>query len=119
MESRQDWCRSSHEPAPTGRLGCTVDGASRAPCIRLTGSLDHSTITKFREVASTQLRESTAPITVDLSHLEDIDIAGVAGCVYISLTARQHDAQVVFASPTPTVRRVMEYTELDKLLDVE
>jgi anti-anti-sigma factor len=119
MPSRHDRDTPLGEPAQTTRLGCTVEGAARAPYIHLSGSLDHTTINQFRDAASTHLRDATVPVTVDLSRLDDIDSAGVAACVYISVTARQHDTQVVFLAPTPTVRRVIEYTELDELLTVE
>lgn len=108
--------------SPTGGvdgLSCSVDGVHDAPCIRLTGSLDHSTVGHFREVASRHLRHATTPVRVDLSRLHDIDSAGVAALVNVSLTAKRYNIEVVLVSPTPIVRRVMEYTELDNLLDVE
>jgi anti-anti-sigma factor len=119
MPSHHHWDTSRCEAAQPGHLGCTVERAAGAPCIRLTGSLDHRTIDEFRDVAATHLSHTRMPVTVDLSRLDDMDSAGVAACVYISVTARRNDTQVVFTSPTPTVRRVIEYTNLDELLTVD
>ncbi len=84
--------------------------------IAVSGELDMSTAPDLSDALADVVDRHPRDLTVDLADLAFIDSTGLTVLVRASKQLRDHDATLRLASPTPSVRRVLEIVGLDHLL---
>lgn len=85
------------------------------PTIGLTGELDSSNVGQLETTVSAILAKRPDRVIFDLSQLRFMDSAGIS--VLVGLAGEVQTVQI--RDPTPIVRRVIEITGLNGVLQVE
>ncbi|GAB3569480.1 STAS domain-containing protein [Amycolatopsis endophytica] len=100
-------------PVAGGDLRLVVSAEGSAVIVTATGELDAATSPRFRQVTEHALDAEAAPLVIDLSGLTFLASAGLDALV--SLANRDRPFRLVVG---PSIRRPLEMTRLDQLLDV-
>lgn len=85
------------------------------PTIGLSGELDSSNVSQLERTVSAILAERPERVVFDLSGLRFMDSAGIS--VLVRLAGEVNSVQI--RDPSPIVRRVIEVTGLNGILQVE
>ena len=96
-----------------GTLQLATVSTSDATLLRLRGELDMSTSPIFREAI--EGLEIAPNLVIDLRDLEFIDSSGLRLFQELVAAQRSKQGEVLFASPSPAVRRVFDIIGLDRL----
>lgn len=78
----------------------------------------------YRDEAATlahtvgELLENGSKVVLDLSGVTSIDSAGIGELAYLHTWAREQNADLKFASPSPFVRDLLGLTNLDSVLEI-
>jgi anti-anti-sigma factor len=82
------------------------------------GELDMATTAVLRDQLVTLLRDTAAPVIIDLSGVSFCDASGLALLVGAQRRARLHGHVVVLAGPRHTVSKLLRITGLDRAFTV-
>ena len=81
------------------------------------GDLDSATADDLAALLSDRLRATPEQLTVDLSEVDFLGVAGVRVLLHAALQAEQNDTCLLVVTGTnPTVRRALRVTEADRRL---
>ena len=102
----------------SSRLELTV----RKPCVdvsvvELRGVLDVSSTAVIRDRLISELG-SGHRLMLDLSQLVSMDRAGVGLLAGLLRRLRDHGGELILFSPAPPVRRILEFTRLDRVIQI-
>jgi anti-sigma B factor antagonist len=96
------------------RITTTENGASRT--VRLEGTCDLATAPELRNALQPLLPPEVQEVIVDVSALEFIDSTGLGVILGAMRRLREGAGTLRIAGATGTVRRVLEITDLDKVI---
>lgn len=102
-------------PAGFGFSVVHVDGTVR---VAVRGEIDIATSDELRSALLRLNEQGARHVTVDLADLEFIDSTGLGALIRVLKHYREQGGDVVLASPTKPVQKVLEITSLDKLFTV-
>ncbi|MEV4759383.1 anti-sigma factor antagonist [Micromonospora sp. NPDC049559] len=85
--------------------------------IRVAGTIDIATADELRELLDAQ-PPVPAVLRVDLSGVDVLSAAGVRVLVGAYLERRRRGGQLVLCNPTPTVRRALRATHVNRLIPI-
>ena len=103
-----------HEPQ--GLLQIFVTRAGAAAVVTVVGDLDMTTAPQL----DAELRAlDDARVTVDLGRCTFLDSSGMHVLTRAHKRMEARDGELLLRSPRPIVRRVLEFTGLDEILDIE
>jgi anti-sigma B factor antagonist len=105
------------DPPPGGGFSLVVTAGRSRSVIRLVGELDLSTADQLEQSLAEVLAASPAELVLDLQHLHFCDAAGLHVFLRARERAGRQGTRVWLERPTRTVRRVLEISELDWLVD--
>ena len=92
------------------RNGCRTLGVS--------GEIDLATAPSLRRELETLIAEAHSPAIVDLSAVTFIDASGLSELVAAKRTVAHTDVDIVLVDPSPTCRRILEITGLDRTFEI-
>jgi anti-anti-sigma factor len=105
------------DPPPGGGFTVSVTGFRSRTVVRPVGELDLSTVDALEESLEEALREHPAELVVDLRLLQFCDAAGLHVFLRIQQQAATVGTRLWLERPTRTVRRVLEISALDWMVD--
>lgn len=94
------------------------DRVAETTCLRLGGELDIATAPALARAVRQAEREDPPVLAFDLERLSFMDGAGLRVLVAAARRARQHGRRVRVLNPQESVRRLLEITALDHVLDI-
>jgi anti-sigma B factor antagonist len=112
----------SSTPATTMRWrepgGFTVEISRRLDrvMVRLSGELDIATAPLLGELFTTAGSGSAVQVTLDVSGLGFIDVAGLTTILRERSAVRSRSGDLAFSAPSPCVRRLLELTDKSDLV---
>ncbi len=86
--------------------------------VRCTGRIVFHEETKMLAEAVRALIEKHKKVVLDLTHVRDVDSAGLGTFASLHLQARKHGHEFVLMNPVTFVRDLLELTQLDRQLNV-
>jgi anti-sigma B factor antagonist len=86
--------------------------------VHVTGELDLATAPAFRQAVVGAISVDTADVVVDLTACDYLDSIGVGLLLGVLKRARTHGGRLVLVSDTPRIVRVLELTELVRIVPV-
>jgi anti-sigma B factor antagonist len=96
----------------------TVEETSDQRIVRLSGSLDLASTPDVRKAIENQIATSGGKkVVVDLSEVNHVDSAGLGVLVSSVKEARQLPTQFVFTGIQGAVKKVLEFTRLNKFFE--
>ena len=110
-DDRQD--SGEHAVQPFG-VACRNEGEWTVLDVR--GDLDVYSSPTLRHQILDRIQRGDCRIIIDLEHVEFLDSAGVAVMINGLRLARNSDGTLVLVQPGDQVRRMLELTNLDKVL---
>lgn len=96
----------------------TVDREGTIAVLRCVGSLDMSSVPRFREVTQSLLAASVRRFVVDGSELTFIDSQGLGVLIALLRKVQAQDGDLKVAALTPDVASIFEITRLNRLFEV-
>ena len=101
-------------------LSVVRESKDRAEVVRVSGEVDLYTVPDFDCALQEAVGQGGATVIVDLSMISYLDSSGLSSLVsaYKRLSAGGGAMFVVASSLTPSVRRALEITRLDALVNV-
>lgn len=109
---------------PRGRAGRVHRDTSsagklsrRSYDVALPGSLDRGSVPRFRKVLFEEALRHRE-VRIDLSTLERVDHAGLGVLVEAFAAARRAGVKMVFHRPGESIRGVLRFTRLDRVLPI-
>jgi len=105
----------SEDGAPRGAAFSVVPNG-RPGSFELHGDLDLATMAVLEELALDALDQ---PVVLDLRGLDFVDSSGLRGLLLLRRRVDEAGGRLVLREPTPSVRRVLEVSGLDKVFSVE
>lgn len=107
-------------PADLLRTGFCVrsEPAAGGVLLRLQGELDTATATELRQALVDELEKGPAALTIDLAELSFIDSSGIGVLVGAGRRARDSGCSFVLQSPGRSVRKALQLTGVDRLMDI-
>ena len=102
------------------RLSTEILEQDGVPLVRGRGEIDVHTVPEFERALRTGIERGASALVVDLSDISYLNSAGLSALVaaYKVLSARDAALYVVAPPGRPGVRRVLEITRLDALMNV-
>lgn len=82
------------------------------------GPLDETTEPPFRDALHPLLAEKGTKVVIDLSGSKWINSDGLAALVRLVKDASKQQCRVIYASPSPFVREILEITRLETYFEV-
>lgn len=109
---------SSGDGTPEPELGLSLSTVGEYAVISVTGEIDMYTAPKLREAVRQLSAEGRRLVAIDLTPTEFCDSTGLG--VLVGARRRLTDAggALVVVCATPHIRKLLELTGLDKVLDV-
>lgn len=95
-----------------------MDATTHGNTLELTGRLDGRSTHEVRDLLHELVRSHTE-VVVDLSHVESVDVTGITMIAAASKLARRQGKRLVLRGCSPSLRRVIAYTRVRHLIDVE
>ncbi len=86
--------------------------------LRVSGELDLATAEAFRDALHTLIEQSHSPAPVFLAEVSFMDSSCIGILVAAWHTARDSDVEVIVAAPSSPVRKVLELTGIDNLIQI-
>lgn len=102
------------DPADHAAVRVEVWEEDKTPVIRLSGELDMTSVEQVRPAIDAAVGSKAERVVFDAGGLEFIDSSGIA--LLVSVT--RHVREVEVRSPHPIVRRIIELTGLDQILQI-
>lgn len=96
------------------RIDVTENGSSRT--VRLEGTCDLATAPDLRNALQPLLPPEVTEVVVDVTELDFIDSTGLGVILGAMRRLREGSGVLRIAGATGTVRRVLEITDLDKVI---
>lgn len=90
--------------------GCTV--------VEIAGVLDLGTLPELRTCLDQVMDEGASRIVLDLTGVRLVDSSALGALVSAAQQLRQRSGALCLAGAQPLVRRVLELTSVDRLIDV-
>ena len=90
------------------------------PIVRVRGEIDLYTAQEFERIMQTGVERSTSILVVDLGEVSYVDSTGLSTLLraHKELSARNADLYIIAPPGRPGVRRVLEITRIDALIQV-
>jgi len=119
MVGRNRGLRLALAPDPSGGGGfvVTVTTGRRRTVVRPVGELDLSTAEQLEASLDDVLTSGTSELVLDLGRLDFCDAAGLHVFLRVRQRAQRRGTRLWLERPTRTVRRVLEISDLDWMLD--
>ena len=105
----------TQQPILQWSMSC-ANGPNELVEINLEGEVDLSSADILREALAEGLQSGATTVIVDAARLTYLDSSGIACLVVALKDAAAVGSRLVVRQPTATVRRVLEITELDRIL---
>jgi len=102
----------------TDTLKIAVERRDDGVVVYLSGSASMDLCDKLNRALLDANESKPAKIVIDLKNLEFICSLGLGGLVAAYLRARKHNGTLCLASPSSTIRNMLEVTKLAALLPV-
>jgi anti-anti-sigma factor len=102
------------DPADQAPVRVEVREENKTPVIRLSGELDMTSVEQVRSAIDATVGAETERIVFDAADLEFIDSSGIALLVSVTRGVREVEVR----NPHPIVRRIIELTGLDQILQI-
>jgi anti-anti-sigma factor len=93
----------------------TMEGASH---LAVRGVIDAATAPWLRRVIAGITLEADTNLTLNLSKVTFIDVAGLSAVVLAVRRARTNDASLVIVDPSPQVSRLLDISGFDTLIPI-
>lgn len=101
---------------PVFRAEVTTRGSRLV--VHVTGELDLATAPAFRQAVVGAIGAETADVVVDLTACDFVDSVGVGLLLGVLKRARTHGGRLVLVSDEPRILRVLELTDLVRIVPV-
>ena len=95
-------------------MEATADGST----LRLSGRLDGRSTHEVRDLLQ-DLMSAHRDVVVDLRSVESVDVTGITMLAAASRLSRQRGGRLVLRGVSPSLRRVIAYTRVRNVLQVE
>ncbi|MDG6103813.1 STAS domain-containing protein [Dactylosporangium aurantiacum] len=99
-------------------LSLTILPAERCTVVQVAGVLDLGTLPELRTCLEQVIDDGALRIVLDLAGVRLIDSSALGALVSASQQLRQRSGLLCLACVQPLVRRVLELTSVDRLIDV-
>ena len=96
-----------------------VEDASGYKIVRLSGELDRTLREATDEVVHPIIEKKSSRLLIDLSGVQRINSEGLGAFVTLVARANSKGSRIVFASPLPFVKAILDTTQLTKFLETE
>jgi anti-anti-sigma factor len=101
----------------TSTLHVELDPGDDGPVLRLRGDLDASTVPDlWRRIDD--LDAATSTTVLDLADLDFVDSSGIGLLFRLQQRVADHGGMVVARGPSPKVRRLLEMTQLNRVIAI-
>jgi len=102
----------------TAVFGAEVTTRGSRLVVHVTGELDLATAPAFRQAIVSAIGADTADVVVDLTACDFLDSVGVGLLLGVLKRVRTHGGRLVLVSDTPRIVRVLELTDLVRIVPV-
>jgi anti-sigma B factor antagonist len=86
---------------------------------KVTGSLDRRSACRFVESLKSVEASGPSRLTIDLQRCSFLDVVGACVLLDAARRARVGRREIALAAPPPVVRRMLELTAVDRVLEIE
>lgn len=110
--------QSETTPVPAGMAELRVSeehDASGRVALRMRGTLDLATVLPFRDAVFTAIGKRPTSLLLDLTRVENVDIAGISTLVTVGRVARLLHVSF-FVAPSASLRATLESTGISRTL---